>query len=161
MAQPVEITHPAVHGHYAALVTHPGYYYLYALYADYALNNTWFQRRGYAALLAERLRTIQPLLALVQPYRKSPALRLFTERRSRERFPVERANEAWRELRALIERLGEPSGWPHTPPPEPPYAHALPRGARRRKPPGATKRAAPRKALPRLPKSPVDYSRDA
>jgi hypothetical protein len=122
----IDITHPAVHGSLAALVAHPGYYYLYALYADYPINNAWFREREYAEVLRERLRTLQPLLALVQPYRKSPALRLFTERESLARFPPEKVDEAWRQLRRLIERVGPPAGWPDRPAPAPPPYRAHP-----------------------------------
>ncbi len=163
----VDITNATVSGYYAALITHPGYYYLYALYFDYPINNAWFKRREYAALIQERLRTIQPLLALVQPYRKSPALRLFTERQSRERFPPERVNEAWRQLRNLIERVGPPPGWPDgPPPPEPPYRWRLPRAARKRNRHGdagipAEPDSAAKARAAHLPKSPVDYTQDA
>lgn len=163
----VDITNATVSGYYAALITHPGYYYLYALYFDYPINNAWFKRREYAALIQERLRTIQPLLALVQPYRKSPALRLFTERESRDRFPPERVNEAWRQLRNLIERVGPPPGWPDgPPPPEPPYRRRLPRAARKRKRHGdagipAEPESAAKARAAHLPKSPVDYTQDA
>lgn len=163
----VDITNATVSGYYAALITHPGYYYLYALYFDYPINNAWFKRREYAALIQERLRTIQPLLALVQPYRKSPALRLFTERESRDRFPPERVNEAWRQLRNLIERVGPPPGWPDgPPPPEPPYRWRLPRAARKRNRHGdagipAEPESAAKARAAHLPKSPVDYTQDA
>jgi hypothetical protein len=182
VAQPSEISNTAVHGHVAALVTHPGYYYLYALYADYPINNDWFRQQETAALLQERLRVIQPLLGLVQPYRKSQALRLFTERRSTERFPPEKVDEAWRQLRELLQRLGAPPGWPDAlPPPQPRYAHALPpapRRRRRRALPPAAREALPvppeegaqgpagapqapgrprRKRKAAFPKSPVDY----
>jgi len=163
-----DITHPTVHGHYAALVNQPGYYYLYALYADYRINNTWFSQQEYAALLLERLRMVQPALGMVQPYRKSPALRLFTERQSRERFPPEKAGEAWRQLRNLLEKAGPPPGWPDAPPPPSPrYRHALPdpppesltgsEGSSGQTPaavPGGKKKDAP------FPKSPVDYTMD-
>lgn len=163
----VDITNATVSGYYAALITHPGYYYLYALYFDYPINNAWFKRREYAALIQERLRTIQPLLALVQPYRKSPALRLFTERESRDRFPPERVNEARRQLRNLIERVGPPPGWPDgPPPPEPPYRWRLPRAARKRNRHGnagipAEPESAAKARAAHLPKSPVDYTQDA
>ena len=162
----VDITNATVSGYYAALITHPGYYYLYALYFDYPINNAWFKRREYAALIQERLRTIQPLLALVQPYRKSPALRLFTERESRDRFPPERVNEAWRQLRNLIERVGPPPGWPDgPPPPEPPYRWRPPRAARKRNRHGnagipAKPESAAKARAAHLPKSPVDYTQD-
>lgn len=161
MARPIDISNAAVHGHVAALVTHPGYYYLYALYADYPIGNDWFKRREYAALLWERVRYIQPLLGLVQPYRKSHALRLFTERREQERFPPEKVDEAWRELRELIERIGQPAGWPHEPPPEPPYERPLPASLhrRRRRRAGPAARPAPKPSA-KLPKSPVDYTQD-
>ena len=163
----VDITNATVSGYYAALITHPGYYYLYALYFDYPINNAWFKRREYAALIQERLRTIQPLLALVQPYRKSQALRLFTERESRDRFPPERVNEAWRQLRNLIERVGPPPGWPDgPPPPEPPYRWRLPRAARKRNRHGdagipAEPESAAKARVAHLPKSPMDYTQDA
>lgn len=169
MAQPADLSIPAIHGTYAALATHPGYYHLYALYVDYARNAALLRRQEYAALLQQRLRAIQPLLALVQPYRKSPALRLFTERASLERFPPHRVDEAWRELRELIARIGVPPGWleprdpeqpadgsvaastaaaaPAVPEPEAPQAHpADPTGSSRSK--------------LRPPKSPVNYSQD-
>ena len=130
-----DISQAPVHAPLAHLATQPGYYYLYALYADYAVNNAWFREREYAALLRERLRVIQPLLALVQPYRKSPSLRLFTERLGRERFPPDQVNEAYRELRALIQRVGPPPGWQQTPPPPSPrYRHRIPPGAPHRDP---------------------------
>jgi hypothetical protein len=178
MAQPIDITRPAVHGSVAALVTHPGYYYLYALYADYPINNAWFRNEETAALLAERLRVIQPLLGAVQPYRKSAALRLFTERAALERFPPERVAEAWRQLRALLERLGPPPGWPEAAPPSPRYEHAPPPSLRRRRSAaglaaGAARSARPVPAAPAAPapprpprrrarrrKSPVDYTQD-
>ncbi|MCH9046072.1 MAG: hypothetical protein IIA40_08190 [SAR324 cluster bacterium] len=162
----VDITNATVSGYYAALITHPGYYYLYALYFDYPINNAWFKRREYAALIQERLRTIQPLLALVQPYRKSPALRLFTERESRDRFPPERVNEAWRQLRNLIERVGPPPGWPDgPPPPEPTYRWRLPRAARKRNRHGnagipVEPESAAKARAAYLPQSPVDYTQD-
>ena len=148
MAQPIDISNAAVHGPVAALAAHPGYYYLYALYADYPVSNAWFRPREHAAVLHERLRVIQPLLGLVQPYRKSLALRLFTERSSVARFPVAKVNEAYRELRALLEHVGPPPGWPHRPPPSPVYAQPLPPAPER---PARKRRA-------KLPKSPVDYT---
>lgn len=171
MAQRIEITNPVAHAGVAALVNQPGYYYLYALYADYPINNAWLRRRETAAVLGERLRVIQPLLAALEPYRKSAALRLFTERAGSGRFPPERVSEAWRQLRALLEYAGPPAGWPEAPPPAPPYREALPAGLRRR--PGraaarpipargleAEREPSPRRRRPHLPKSPVDYTQD-
>lgn len=157
MVKPHELPTPAIHGPYAALITHPGYYYLYAAYADFALNGEALRRREYAELIQERLRTIQPLLAMVQPYRKSPALRVFTRRRSLERFPPEKADEAWRELRGLIERVGPPAGWrpgaaaPALPTETDGAAEAAPEG------PGQPGEASAERPFPR---SPVDYTQD-
>lgn len=155
MVKPHELSTPAIHGPYAALVTHPGYYYLYAAYADFALNGEALRRKEYARLIQERLRALQPVLAMVQPYRKSPALRVFTRRRSLERFPPEKADEAWRELRGLIERVGPPAGWKTGAAPPaggagPGGAEAAPEGER----PGETSAERP------FPRSPVDYTQD-
>ena len=170
-----DISQAPVHAPLAHLATQPGYYYLYALYADYRLNNAWFSEREYADLLRERIRVIQPLLALVQPYRKSPALRLFTERLSRDRFPVDKVNEAYRQLRELIEKIGPPPGWPDAEAPQAPeYQHAIPAGAKKREAEpeaggaGADgeggedspkPEAAGETGEKRYPKSPVDYSK--
>ncbi|MEE8433294.1 MAG: hypothetical protein V3S64_00765, partial [bacterium] len=140
--------------------------------ADYPLNNAWFLEREYADLLRERIRVIQPLLEMVQPYRKSPALRLFTERQSRDRFPADKVNEAYRELRALIEKIGPPPGWPDGEAPvAPEFQHAIPADAKKR---GAEPETEGVKAdgedSPKtdadgeagekpFPKSPVDYSK--
>lgn len=105
------VTNPTLHGPYAALANHPAYYSLYALYHDYPVSNVWFQEPEHAARLKKSLRTIAPLLELISPYRKSYALRLFTERESLLRFPPDKANEAWRQLRHMIELIGTPAGW--------------------------------------------------
>lgn len=163
-----DISQAPVHARLAHLATQPGYYYLYALYADYPLSNAWFLEREYAEILRERIRVIQPLLALVQPYRKSPALRLFTERQSRDRFPVEKVNEAYRQLRNLIEAIGPPPGWPDAaPPPGLEFQHHIPAGARRREPPltetaattGTVEDPSRAKEENPFPKSPVDYTK--
>ncbi len=105
------VTNPTLHGPYAALANHPAYYSLYALYHDYPVSNVWFEEPEHAARLKKSLRTIAPLLELISPYRKSYALRLFTERESLLRFPPDKANEAWRQLRHMIELIGTPAGW--------------------------------------------------
>ena len=97
------------------LATLPGYYYLYALYFDYPLNNAWFSPREYEAQVRAALRALQPVLAARQPVRKSMALRLFTEREALHRYSPEQVNEAWRQLRDLVDLLGPPPGWPHPP----------------------------------------------
>ena len=97
------------------LATLPGYYYLYALYFDYPLNRDWLSPREYAAQVREALRQIQPWLAVRQPARKSMALRLFTEREALSRYSPAEVDEAWRQLKALVELLGPPPGWPHPP----------------------------------------------
>ena len=97
------------------LATLPGYYYLYALYADYPINDDWFSPQEYEARVREALRAIQPTLSARQPMRKSMALRLFTEREALHRYSPEQVSEAWRQLRDLVDLLGPPPGWPHPP----------------------------------------------
>lgn len=97
----------------------PGYYYLYALYTDTPINNARLRREEYARAVADFLRVIQPAVALQQPFRKTWALRLFTERRALDRFAPEQVNEAWRQLKELVERIGQPANWPHPPPLQP------------------------------------------
>lgn len=165
-----DISNPAVHGPYAQLITQPGYYYLYALYADFAADNAKHLSREYEVLLQRRLRAAQPLLGLVQPYRKSWALRLFTERKSLGRFQPEEVSEAWRQLGELIQRLGPPAGWPDRPPTEDGAQEAAvgqPEADARRSGSPASATAVGSGRAPaekdeatqrtRFPKSPVDY----
>lgn len=102
---------PVVQAHYAALINHPAYHQLYGMYADYLVNNTFFIPRENKALLQRLLRQVQPILWNFKPYRKSETLRLFTERQSLERFSPDMVNEAWREVRAMIDKVGPPAGW--------------------------------------------------
>ncbi len=53
------------------VITLQGYYYLYALYFDYPLNNAFFANEENQERVRESLRTVQRLRAMVQPYRKS------------------------------------------------------------------------------------------
>ena len=89
----------------------PGYYYLYALYYDYPINNAWSNPREYEARVREALRAIQPALAARQPVRKTTGL----EREALHRYSPEQVNEGWRQLRELVELLGPPLGWPQPP----------------------------------------------
>ncbi len=83
------------------------------------------------------------------------------------RFPPHLADEAWRQLRQLLERVGPPAGWPHRPPAEPGYRHRPPPGEA---PPDAEHGegsseapAAPRRRARRsnpFPKPPIDYEQD-
>ena len=94
------------------VVTQQGYYYLYALYFDYPINNAFFAKKEYGERMEEMVRVIQQIEELVQPYRKTWALRLFTERSSLARFSPELANEAYRQLSEIVKLLGAPPGWP-------------------------------------------------
>lgn len=81
------------------------YYYLYALFFDYPINNEFNAGLEDRARMRDLLRFIQPLIGLRQPYRKSFALRLFTERQSLERFSPEKVDEALRQLKQAVMRL--------------------------------------------------------
>lgn len=86
-------------------LTLPEYYYLYALYFDYPLNNAFHIEREEEQRMRDLLRYVQPLIGLRQPYRKSFALRLFTERQMLERFPPEQVDEALRQLKQALLQL--------------------------------------------------------
>lgn len=132
------------------IATLPEYYPLYALYVDYTINNVAHARLEDMEQVRKALRIIAPLLGLEQPYRKSWALRLFTERQALASFPPELVDEAWRQVREWIERWG--------PPPDGP----TPRQKLRRRV-TKPKRSAPAQPKPPpraedfFPKSPVDY----
>ncbi|HUJ76328.1 MAG TPA: hypothetical protein VL359_15810 [bacterium] len=95
----------------ASLANLPAYYALYAWYADMPVNAAWLARQEDVRRMQEYVRVVQPLLALGQPYRKTWALRLFTERASLAGFPPELVQEAWRQVREQLERIGPPPGW--------------------------------------------------
>ena len=149
-----DISRAPIHGHYAHLVTHPGYYQLYALYHDYQINNARHAEMEYADLLRERVQVIQPLLALVQPYRKSWALRLFTERQSMGRFHPTMVHELWRQLAEVIAAIGPPKGWqaPVGRPAHGQDAHHMDEGG-----PSGLER---QRALPQFPRAPINYEQD-
>lgn len=137
-----------------AIATLPGYYYLYALYFDYPLNQAWWSAREYAAAMEELARAIQPLRRYIAPYRKSFALRLFTERQALARFRPELVDEALRQWRGLIERVGPPAGWPR-----PPRLRGPRKGAGRPAAhPSPQARPGPK---PPFRRSPIDYRREA
>ncbi|MBI4082612.1 MAG: hypothetical protein HY423_08375 [Candidatus Lambdaproteobacteria bacterium] len=145
-----------------AIATLPGYYYLYALYFDYPLNQAWWSAREYAAAMEELVRAIQPLRRYIAPNRKSFALRLFTERQALARFRPELVDEALRQWRGLIERVGPPAGWPRPPRPRRPRqgpGRAI-RPAAPRTAPHAVPQPHPRPMAP-FRRSPIDYSREA
>lgn len=99
-------------------------------------------------------RAILPLRRYIAPYRKSFALRLFTERQALAHFRPELVDEALRQWRGLIEWVGPPVGWPRPPRPRRPRqgagrpaSHPAPQARRVPKPP--------------FRRSPIDYSREA
>lgn len=129
------------------IVTLPGYYALYALYFDYPINNAFFGKSERAEAMRRFVLTVQRIEAAVQPYRKTWALRLFTERQALSRFSPHLVNEALRQLRELVDQLGPPEGWRGGELPPREGAHA---GRRKRV-------AGPRSALsqPPAPERPV------
>ena len=81
------------------------YYYLYALFFDYPLNNEFALAREERERVRGWLRMARPFAAVYKPYEKSFALRLFTERRTLARWSPELADEALRQLKDAVERL--------------------------------------------------------
>jgi hypothetical protein len=148
----------------AAILTHPAYYAFYGLYADYPLNNLEAAALGDVRRVRETLRELQPLLGQQQPYHKTWALRLFTEREALGRFAPELVDEAWRQLRQVVDGLGPPTGWTADPAPRA-RRDATPRRRlqyRRVQPrPPAPPQAEPTPRPPSFPKSPVDYRQEA
>lgn len=124
------------------VATLPAYYALYALYADYLVNNSEHRAREYFARLRDLVKYIQPLIGPQPYYMKTWPLRLFTERRALERFSPEQAATAWWLVRQAVDEIGPPRNWPYAPrsvrswhrpvrqapptaPPEPPAPPAL------------------------------------
>lgn len=133
------------------IVTLPGYYALYALYADYLLNNERHAALEDLERVRKSVRMLGPVLGLEQPFRKDWPLRLFTERESLASYPPELVDEAWRQLREAIDALGPPPGWRGPRPRE--------RLSRRVfKPRPVLPPPAPAR-FPVYPRSPVDYRR--
>jgi hypothetical protein len=133
------------------MATLPAYYYLYALYFDYLINNRFHAGLEHEAKIRDALRRIQPLMRRTQPYRKTWALRLFTERSSLERFPPQLVDEAWRQLHELVRRVGPPADWRQGP---------LPRehGRSAERPlPSPQEAEATRPYEPPFPKPPIVY----
>lgn len=133
------------------VITQQGYYYLYALYFDYPLNNAFFSDEENRERVMESLRAVQRLRGMVQPYRKSWAVRLFTERDAIARFSPDAVNTMLFQLRELVTQLGPPPGWSRGPLP----AMRPPRQRRRPRAAAAEPAAAPPSAMePRRPPSP-------
>jgi hypothetical protein len=88
------------------VLTLPEYYYLYALFFDYPLNNAFHLEREERARIRDMLSTVQRWLSLRQPYRKSFALRLFTERDALVRWSPELAVETLRQLKQAVDEIG-------------------------------------------------------
>lgn len=99
----------------ANIITLQGYYYLYALFFDYPINNAYFLKGENRARVEESIRTVQRLYAMRQPYRKSWALRLFTERDAMARFSPELVNVVLFQIRELVNQIGPPPGWSRGP----------------------------------------------
>jgi hypothetical protein len=87
------------------VLTLPEYYYLYALFFDYPLNNAYAIDREERGRIRGWLRMARPVAALYKPYEKSFALRLFTERQTLARWSPELADEALRQLKQAVDRL--------------------------------------------------------
>ena len=110
------------------------------------------------------MRVVQSLQGMVQPHRKTWALRLFTERDAVSRFSPDAVGELLSQLRRLVEQLGPPPGWHRGPlPPQRawPIARPGPPGPPRRTraaPAPVSESRAP--ARPRSPfsRSPVNYT---
>jgi hypothetical protein len=136
------------------IVTLPAYYPLYALYTDYLINNLQHARLEDMERVREALRVIAPLLGLEQPYRKTWALRLFTERQALGSYPPELVDEAWRQVRQWVEHWGPPPDWPTA-------RHQQQHRVLRRRPSPPTPEPEPGKASDFFPRSPVDYDQEA
>jgi hypothetical protein len=124
------------------------------LYADYLVNNLEHARLEDMERVRESLRVIAPLMGKHQPYRKSWALRLFTERQALDSFPPEQVDEAWRQVREWIEQMGPPPDWPA---PRQQQRHRV----LKRRPAAGEPSNAVGKAEDFFPKSPVDYDKNA
>ena len=138
---------------FANVVTQQGYYYLYALYFDYPINNAFFAKKEYGERIKEMLRVIRRIEELDQPFGKTWALRLFTERSSLARFSPELVSEAFRQLGEIVKLLGAPPGWPRRKHgrrgPSPGRAASLTAKRARAHPPGV--------GPPPFPQSPIEY----
>jgi hypothetical protein len=113
------------------IITLQGYYYLYALFFDYPINNAYFLKGENQARVVESMRVVQRLHALRQPYRKSWALRLFTERDAMSRFSPELVNVVLFQIRELVDQIGPPPGWSRGPLPAMRQPREPARGVRR------------------------------
>ena len=125
----------------------PGYYYLFALYADYGLSNAFFSAGEDAARMRTLVQAVREVHVVMAPYRKTWALRLFTERTALARFSPHLINEVLRELHALIQQVGAPPGWEDAQPARQPMG-------RRPRPPQAVKKDGKRLRLRTRPPQP-------
>jgi hypothetical protein len=87
------------------VLTLPEYYYLYALFFDYPLNNAFAIDREERDRIRSWLRQARPAAALYKPYEKSFTLRLFTERSALARWSPELSVEILRQLKHAVDRL--------------------------------------------------------
>ncbi len=136
------------------VLTVQGYYYLYALFFDYPINNEFYIRGEERERIREYLRAVQPILGLKQPFRLDGKLRLFTQRQSMARFSPEKVHELLRQLRNTVELTAQPP--PH------PLRRATDRPLPRRFAIAKQRETlqaeeAPETQRPPPPQSPVDY----
>ena len=136
------------------VLTIQGYYYLYALFFDFPINNEYYVRGEERERIREYLRAVQPILGLKQPFRLDVRLRLFTQRQSMERFSPEKVHELLRQLRNTVELTAQPP--PH------PLRRATDRPLPRRFAIAKQRetlqaKEAPETQWPAFPHSPVDY----
>jgi hypothetical protein len=140
------------------VITLQGYYYLYALYFDYPINNAFFTQEENAERVWEVVRVVQRMKALVQPHRKSWPVRLFTERDAVSRFSPDAVNQMLVDLRELVEQLGPPPGWSRGPlPPPTRVAGRHPRRRSARMAPAAGEEPSPRRPPIPFPPAPFPY----
>ena len=140
------------------IATLPGFYPLFAVYADFVLNNTQTLGQEEAQRVQMLLRQVRQALGLNPAYEKSWALRLFTERENLRRMPPEQVRDAWALLREAIEQQMAADL------PRKPHGSRYGQGWGRPKPRRVAKRgsdALQEQALAWVPTSPVDYRRRA
>ncbi len=97
------------------VIAQQGYYYLYALYFDYPINNAFFANEENTQRVREALWTVRRLEGMRAPYRKHWRVRLFTERDAVARFTPETVNYVLFQLRELVDQIGPPPGWSRGP----------------------------------------------
>lgn len=151
------------------ILTLPGWYTLYAVYFDFYLNNAQHLESEEAQRLHRLLYVTRPPYGVGPAWRKSLALRLFTERELLRRHPPHEVKAAWDELNHRMaihmnEALGKGKGM---------LRHKVSRLARQKHQPVQTPTSSthfPPAALPKnadthpkkhMPRFPGDLEQDA